>query len=237
MSRPIVSDYKLLGAAVLLSVFGVAMVYSAGQTDTPTAVAHAYKSQMLKCRFDLSSFDLMPEEFLPTCHVEFTMPLATISHTVVRSVSVEQHEDSDRVEKFVRYVAKCHYNVEVDYVQCERIEDDDDGGFAVESGGAGAGAGLGEAKSPASQHVGGGYGGEEEAQRPSYGIELPDDKPNHRARSPSSSSDEEDAKGKRFPMVEINMKGYGGAVSLGQMQEQPIPEQEPPEHTSPPPEY
>ena len=47
MSRPIVSDYKLLGAAVLLSVFGVAMVYSAGQTDTPTAVAHAYKSQML----------------------------------------------------------------------------------------------------------------------------------------------------------------------------------------------
>jgi rod shape determining protein RodA len=47
MSRPIVADYKLLAAAGLLSVFGVAMVYSAGQTDTPTAVAHAYKSQML----------------------------------------------------------------------------------------------------------------------------------------------------------------------------------------------
>ena len=47
MSRPIVSDYKLLAAAGLLSLFGVAMVYSAGQTDTPTAVATVYKSQIL----------------------------------------------------------------------------------------------------------------------------------------------------------------------------------------------
>lgn len=39
------------------------------------------------------------------------MPLATISNTVVRSISVEQHEDPDRVEKFVRYVAKSHYKV------------------------------------------------------------------------------------------------------------------------------
>lgn len=77
----------------------------------PEKTASAYKQYMLKCRFDLSSFDLMPEAFLPNCDVEFTMPLATISHTVVRSVSVEQHEDSDRVEKFVRYVAKCKYEV------------------------------------------------------------------------------------------------------------------------------
>ena len=47
MSRPIVSDYRLLTAAAVLSVFGVAMVYSAGQTDTPTAVATVYKSQIL----------------------------------------------------------------------------------------------------------------------------------------------------------------------------------------------
>lgn len=53
----------------------------------------------------------MPDAFLPRCEVEFTMPLATVSNTVVRSVSVEQHEDSDRVEKFVRYVAKCQYKV------------------------------------------------------------------------------------------------------------------------------
>lgn len=46
MSRPIVSDVRLLTAAGLLSLFGVAMVYSAGQTDTPTAVAGLYKSQI-----------------------------------------------------------------------------------------------------------------------------------------------------------------------------------------------
>lgn len=50
----------------------------------------AYKSHLLKCRFTLSSFDLMPADFTPTCEVEFTMPLATISNAVVRSVSVEQ---------------------------------------------------------------------------------------------------------------------------------------------------
>lgn len=71
----------------------------------------AYREHLLRCRFELSSFDLMPETFTPTCDVEFTMPLAMISNTVVRSVSVEQHEDSDRVEKFVRYVAKCTYKV------------------------------------------------------------------------------------------------------------------------------
>lgn len=45
MSRRIVTDYQLLIAAGALSIFGVAMVYSAGQTDTPTAVASVYKSQ------------------------------------------------------------------------------------------------------------------------------------------------------------------------------------------------
>lgn len=45
MSRRIVTDYHLLFAAGALSIFGVAMVYSAGQTDTPTAVASVYKSQ------------------------------------------------------------------------------------------------------------------------------------------------------------------------------------------------
>lgn len=39
------------------------------------------------------------------------MPIATVSHTVVRSVSIEQHEDPDAVEKWVRYVAKYHHQV------------------------------------------------------------------------------------------------------------------------------
>ncbi len=47
MSRAIVADHKLLTAAGLLSLFGLAMVYSAGQTDTPTAVANVYKSQAM----------------------------------------------------------------------------------------------------------------------------------------------------------------------------------------------
>ena len=51
--RRIVADYPLVITALLLSIYGVAMVYSAGQTDTPTAVAHAYKSQMLWLFFGL----------------------------------------------------------------------------------------------------------------------------------------------------------------------------------------
>jgi rod shape determining protein RodA len=45
--RRIVADYPLVITALLLSLFGVAMVYSAGQTDTPTAVMKVYKSQIM----------------------------------------------------------------------------------------------------------------------------------------------------------------------------------------------
>jgi rod shape determining protein RodA len=45
--RRIVADYPLVIIALALSIFGVAMVYSAGQTDTPTAVARVYKSQIV----------------------------------------------------------------------------------------------------------------------------------------------------------------------------------------------
>ncbi len=47
LARRIVPDFQLLTIAGLLSLYGVAMVYSAGQTDTPTAVAGVYKSQIL----------------------------------------------------------------------------------------------------------------------------------------------------------------------------------------------
>lgn len=53
MMRRIVADYPLVVTAVLLSFFGVAMVYSAGQTDTPTAVARVYKSQLVWLIFGL----------------------------------------------------------------------------------------------------------------------------------------------------------------------------------------
>ncbi|KAI6229841.1 hypothetical protein M3Y99_01131900 [Aphelenchoides fujianensis] len=91
----------------------------------------AYKSHLLKCRFQLSSFDLLPEDFQSQCEVEFTMPLATISNAVVRSVSVEQHEDSDRVEKFVRYVAKCHYDLDIEYLQVNNLDNENDLGVEL----------------------------------------------------------------------------------------------------------
>lgn len=71
----------------------------------------AYKTHLLRCRFELNSFDLMPESFIPNCEVEYTMPVATVSHTVVRSVSIEQNEDPDKIEKWVRYLAKYQYKV------------------------------------------------------------------------------------------------------------------------------
>lgn len=47
MSRRIVVDYPLLIIAILLSLYGVSVVYSAGQTDVPTFVSTLYKTQAL----------------------------------------------------------------------------------------------------------------------------------------------------------------------------------------------
>lgn len=46
VARRIVPDFQLLSIAAFLSIYGIAMVYSAGQTDTPTQVATVYKSQI-----------------------------------------------------------------------------------------------------------------------------------------------------------------------------------------------
>jgi len=45
--RRIVVDYPLLVFAICLSLFGVAMVYSAGQTDQVTSVAVLYRTQLM----------------------------------------------------------------------------------------------------------------------------------------------------------------------------------------------
>ncbi len=47
VSRSRIADPALVAIAVLLSLYGIAMVYSAGQTDVPTQVAHAYKQQII----------------------------------------------------------------------------------------------------------------------------------------------------------------------------------------------
>src|SRR5215218_3998579 len=47
MARRIVVDYPLLVIAVVLSLFGVSVVYSAGQTDVPTFVSAVYRTQAM----------------------------------------------------------------------------------------------------------------------------------------------------------------------------------------------
>ncbi|MBI2408476.1 MAG: rod shape-determining protein RodA [Gemmatimonadetes bacterium] len=45
-ARRRIADPTLVALAIALSVFGIAMVYSAGQTDAPTAVAKLYRNQL-----------------------------------------------------------------------------------------------------------------------------------------------------------------------------------------------
>ena len=47
MHRRAVTDYHLVVLALILSLFGLAMVYSAGQTDAPNAVATVYRKQFV----------------------------------------------------------------------------------------------------------------------------------------------------------------------------------------------
>jgi rod shape determining protein RodA len=47
VQRKVIADFPLVALALLLSVFGILMVYSAGQTDLPTAVARLYRSQIV----------------------------------------------------------------------------------------------------------------------------------------------------------------------------------------------
>ncbi|CAO4380618.1 unnamed protein product [Caenorhabditis nigoni] len=160
----------------------------------------AYKSHLLKCRFELSSFDLMPEEFLPRCDVDFTMPLATVSNTVVRSVSVEQHEDSDRVEKFVRYVAKYQYKVEIDYVQCADLDlDMADPSVNPEA----AAAPVPELHQPTFNPTTQGP----DAQQ-GYRIDFNEAEMGGSNRRDDSSSDDEPDSHK-MPIIQIDMKNYG----------------------------
>ncbi|RWS23528.1 protein stoned-B-like protein [Leptotrombidium deliense] len=70
----------------------------------------AYTQQLLLLRLPLTSFDQVPDKFYDYVHVEFTMPATTVSHAVVRSISVTNENPP---EKFVRYVAKHEYKVEI----------------------------------------------------------------------------------------------------------------------------
>lgn len=59
-------------------------------------------------KLPLSSFDRIPETFYDYVHVEFHMPSTTVSHTTLRSISVNSENPP---EKFVRYIAKYEYKI------------------------------------------------------------------------------------------------------------------------------
>nr|XP_046913121.1 protein stoned-B-like isoform X1 [Dermatophagoides farinae] len=68
----------------------------------------AYTQQLMLVRLPLSSFDRIPETFYDFVHVEFRMPSTTVSHTTLRSISVNCETPPD---KFVRYNAKYEYKI------------------------------------------------------------------------------------------------------------------------------
>jgi hypothetical protein len=54
----------------------------------------------------------MPETLARHCFVEFTMPATNVSHTTLRSLAVST---GDPPEKYVRYLARHEYIVEIDH--------------------------------------------------------------------------------------------------------------------------
>ncbi|XP_068630439.1 protein stoned-B-like [Battus philenor] len=73
----------------------------------------AYTTHNLVCRMALTSYDQVPGALAAHAFVEFTMPAAQVSHTTVRSVSLQNH-DADPPEKYVRYLARHEYTVGIE---------------------------------------------------------------------------------------------------------------------------
>ncbi|CAG5023747.1 unnamed protein product [Parnassius apollo] len=73
----------------------------------------AYTTHALVCRMALTSYDQVPAELARWATVEFTMPATQVSHTTVRSVSLQNH-DNDPPEKYVRYLARHEYTVGIE---------------------------------------------------------------------------------------------------------------------------
>ena len=61
----------------------------------------------------------MPEAFEKHFYVEFTQPATAISNTVLRSVSI-QDGSGEPPEKFVKYLARHEYKLEIDFAEKEQ---------------------------------------------------------------------------------------------------------------------
>ncbi|XP_064623287.1 protein stoned-B-like [Lineus longissimus] len=80
----------------------------------------AYKTHLFSCHLDLGPHDEIPETYAQYCKVEYTMPGSTVSKCAVRSISCENPTPP---EKWVRYIAKYDYQVEMDNILKEDPEE------------------------------------------------------------------------------------------------------------------
>jgi len=78
----------------------------------PKESQSAYVHNTMKIRLPLTAYDKMPESFSEHCYVEYTMPATTVSHTTLRSISVNPCDD-EPPEKYVKYSAKYEYKVKM----------------------------------------------------------------------------------------------------------------------------
>lgn len=78
----------------------------------PKESQSAYVQNTMKIRLPLTAYDKMPDSFYEYIHVEYTMPATTVSHTTLRSISVNPCDD-EPPEKYVKYSAKYEYKVKV----------------------------------------------------------------------------------------------------------------------------
>ncbi|KAF5290563.1 hypothetical protein FQA39_LY14692 [Lamprigera yunnana] len=81
----------------------------------------AYTTHNLVCRLALTSYDQVPDQLADYCYVEFTMPATQVSHTTVRSVSLQNSDSDEPPEKYVRYLARHEYRVGIEHTEGENV--------------------------------------------------------------------------------------------------------------------
>lgn len=69
----------------------------------------AYTTHQMVVRMALTSYDQIPDKLAEYCYVEYTMPQTVVSHTTIRSVSVQDSDSDDPPEKYVRYLSRYEY--------------------------------------------------------------------------------------------------------------------------------
>ncbi|KAK4886737.1 hypothetical protein RN001_003008 [Aquatica leii] len=81
----------------------------------------AYTTHNLVSRLALTSYDQIPDQLAEYCYVEFTMPATQVSHTTVRSVSLQNSDSDEPPEKYVRYLARHEYRVGIEHTEGENV--------------------------------------------------------------------------------------------------------------------